>query len=507
MIDSQVLTLLQSIAKEGSRNAKEDMFRELVADPLGSWVVKWATDPFITYGVGWDHDLKAYDDQQDQTIVAAQPLLERLSKRTLTGHAAKDAIAHQYDRLTYAGRELFYRILSKDLKCGVGETIIQKLAPGLFPVFSVMRAHPYDPARVKSWPQKAEYKLDGQRNTFICHEGHAGFFTRSGKVVPQLDFMVPTILEVAYEAINGDLKYFLQNQNTKELDFVLDGEAMMGLFADTGVLRRKDVDAVGAELHLYDLMSYEDFKAVGSVGRVLIVRRDSLSKFVRIAKAKLEDRPEAEMIQMVPQFFVNNDEDVQTFFRAAREKTLASYLARGNKVREEELLKTTLDKATGKPKVLEGAMIKDPNGLYDKKKSYGWMKLKAEETEDLRIVGAYPGEPGTKYEDCLGGLILDRNGVLVKVGGGFSDVERLEIWKLWLKDVDWITTNNPGLFHTVKKDLVYRGDPEDRDFELLNRLLEVEFHEVTPDGSLRHSRFVRFRDDKAGEVESEEEAA
>lgn len=30
-------------------------------------------------------------------------------------------------------------------------------------------------------------------------------------------------------------------------------------------------------------------------------------------------------------------------------------------------------------------------------------------------------------------------------------------------------------------------------------MIEVEFHEVTPDGSLRHSRFNRFRDDKQDE--------
>jgi len=33
--------------------------------------------------------------------------------------------------------------------------------------------------------------------------------------------------------------------------------------------------------------------------------------------------------------------------------------------------------------------------------------------------------------------------------------------------------------------------------------IEVEFHEVTPDGSLRHPRFVRFRDDKDGEDEQQ----
>ena len=64
----------------------------------------------------------------------------------------------------------------------------------------------------------------------------------------------------------------------------------------------------------------------------------------------------------------------------------------------------------------------------------------------------------------LGGFIGNFNGVEVRVGSGLSDNDRVDFW---------------GRREQI------RGD-----------LMEVEYHEVTPDGSLRHPRFARFRDDK-----------
>jgi len=127
---------------------------------------------------------------------------------------------------------------------------------------------------------------------------------------------------------------------------------------------------------------------------------------------------------------------------------------------------------------MEGLIVKIPDAAYAKKKSFDWLKVKTQETEDLRIINAFSGEPHTKYVHCLGGLIVERQGVQVRVGGGFSDHERETIWQLYLTD---------------------KQNPDNH--ALIGRLIEVEFHEVTPDGSLRHPRFVRFRDDKDGELE------
>ncbi len=108
----------------------------------------------------------------------------------------------------------------------------------------------------------------------------------------------------------------------------------------------------------------------------------------------------------------------------------------------------------------EGVIVKLRKGPYQRKKSRNWLKIKAKETVDIVITGKYEGEG--KYVGMLGGFLCDYNGVEVRVGGGFTDAERASLWG----------QDNRG------------------------RMIEVEFHEETPDGSLRHARFKGFRDDK-----------
>jgi ATP-dependent DNA ligase len=423
--------------------------------------------------------------------------------------AAEREIGEVMGALNEDGQRLLFLILLKDLKCGIAANTINQAMPGLIPVFSVQRAQSYEAKRMKK-TMKGEFKLDGNRNTFLSKDGNGGFFTRTGNRVAPLDFLVPFVIRsAAYAAQKGSeelRKVLIGDREGKlsSLNFMLDGEAMMTLFEETGAFRRKDEDALGAELHLYDIMTYEEFDAPGAVGEPLKVRRVLLAEFVKLAKEVLGNSKGSEAIQIVPQYFVNDDNEVQALFERARSMTLAKYLARGDAEKEKLLLTKTIDKATGKPKVLEGVVIKDPDALYEKKKSHAWMKLKAEETLDLPIIGIYNGQEHSKYENILGGLIVDHKGVEVRVGGGFSDEDREELWKLWELDAAIIEVDPKVGFKGRFFD--YEGAKNLGATNLLTRLLEVEFMEVTPDGSLRHPRAIRFRDDKDGEVETKEAA-
>lgn len=471
---SDIMSLIRLIADTSSRSEKERLVANLAADELGKFVLKWAYDPFITYGVK-----PAKPDKQGKLQVGfretlVQPLLERLAQRKLTGNLAAVEIEETFQAFDKDGAELLWLILSKDLKCGIAETTINTVSPGLIPVFSVMRAHKFEEKRVKSWPQALEPKLDGFRVTFLCRDGNGGFFTRSGKRMPSLDYLVEDTIAVALKALTAsnsqDLRFTLSTRPgdlarmaREDLNFMLDGEAMSGSFNETsGALRRESEQAKNAVYHIFDMMSYADFDADGSVGRPFKERRALVQEFVGYANGATDDADLSEVIKMTPLYLVNSAQEIHDYYGRFR--------ARG----------------------LEGAMLKNLDGLYDKKKTYAWMKLKAEESEDLPIVGAYPGEPGTKYEHCLGGAIVKRaNGVLVRVGGGWSDEEREELWKAYHEDLAELERNGATI-----DDPSFDGQPR-----FLIRLIEVMFHEETPDGSLRHPRKKRFRDDKAGEIE------
>lgn len=112
-------------------------------------------------------------------------------------------------------------------------------------------------------------------------------------------------------------------------------------------------------------------------------------------------------------------------------------------------------------KGLEGAVVKKPFNTYEFKRSKTWIKIKPSETHDLTITGIKEGTG--RLKESTGSVIVDYNGVEVAVSG-MTDKMREEVWK----------------------------SPDD----FINMTAEIEAHETTEDGSLRHPRVVRFRMDK-----------
>lgn len=110
----------------------------------------------------------------------------------------------------------------------------------------------------------------------------------------------------------------------------------------------------------------------------------------------------------------------------------------------------------------EGAIVKVADEPYAFKRSKGWQKIKKYDSVDVRVIDLVEGTG--KYAGMLGALVVDVDGVKVNVGSGISDEDRAAIW------------TNPA--------------------SVLNSVVEVGFHERTPDGSLRHPRLVKARPDK-----------
>ncbi len=112
----------------------------------------------------------------------------------------------------------------------------------------------------------------------------------------------------------------------------------------------------------------------------------------------------------------------------------------------------------------EGAMVKTIDSPYQFGRSYDVMKVKEFHDVDLPIIGL---EEGTgRHQNKLGAVKVNYNGVDVRVGSGFSDEERELVW-------------------------------EDQ-ASFIDRVIEVRYQEVTPDGSLRFPTFVCFRNDRVG---------
>lgn len=430
-----VYDFIQDIGAADGRNEKERLLALFLQDETAKRVVDWAYNPFITFGITppekVDRNTKAKGD-----LAWIEPLLVGLSTREYTGSDAAVRVQEALEALSPNASELLRRILIKDLRCGIAASSINKALPGMIPVFGVMRAHSFEEKRIKHWPVAVEPKMDGFRGVWL-NEQDPAIYTRSGNV------MNPA------QGLANDINAALPSTSFDRGLIAIDGEVMSGDFNKTsGDLRRKSASADDAVFHIFDVFRADVF--AGATPPPYSERRAQVMKLVAELKPILGDR-----VVAAPSYFANSVEEVMGYYERFR--------ARG----------------------FEGAMVKKLDGTYKAGKSHDWLKIKAEETEDLIIKDAFPGEPGTKYADCLGGVIVDRQGVDVRVGGGFSDDQRKKLWDDYLHDVA-LRETNAALLLTEGK--------------LLGRMIEVEYHEVTKDGSLRHPRFKRFRDDKAGEA-------
>jgi len=460
-----VMQLIKEIREESGRAEKMHLLGILASSELGEFVLKWTYDPLITFGIkpGRTEHQSPFNVTLRPTLV--ESLLERLSRRELTGHAAEAEVGKIMMELEPESGELLYMILNRDLRMGAGASSIQKVAPHLFKVMRVMRADSYAPKRVKSWPQAIEPKLDGHRSTFMVENGVGGFFTRTGHRVDSLEHLVEPIMDAVCDFAttidDADLLALVGGRERKDFNFIIDGEAMVaeaeGSFNKaSGALRRSSEDAP-AQLHVYDLLSRAEFEHEDAVPRTYTDRRRLTEKFVKGLAS--------EVVLLTPRYLVRNEEELNQYY--------ADFLDAG----------------------YEGAMVKNPQGFYAKRKSVDWLKMKPEDTEDLPIIGFFNGDRDGKWEKGTGGIIVDRAGVEVRISG-MKDEMRAEIHELWLHDATELHLPLEPGFKGQTVTLDQQAEMPNAELKLLGRLVEVKYNEVTEDGSLRHPRFIKFRDDK-----------
>lgn len=406
--------------------AKESVIAENINNALFQRVLKASLSQLGSYGLGSKTIAKIKKDCKPSTETkpfdeSVWDLIDSLANRTLTGNAAIIALTELGETLSANDWELLQRIILKDLRVGITANTVNRISPDFIEVFSVMLAHKYESKRVKLWPVNVEIKHDGVRVTALVDSDKrtVNFYSREGNEFYVFDHVKADVLAIV------DL---LREKTSFTGILVFDGEMISGTFADTvSDIHKKDHVATDAVYHVFEMLNYSEFKCkTQSSGQR--ERRQRLERFFSLVNKSLN----LSTVALMHSEEANSDEEVNALF--------AKYFGAGH----------------------EGIIVKLPDSPYVNKRDYGYMKIKGEESEDLEIVGFEAGEVGKKYENTLGAILVNRNGVIVKVSSGLSDALRDEIW------------NNQS--------------------DYLGRIIEVMFHEETPDGSLRHPRFKRFRD-------------
>jgi DNA ligase-1 len=392
---TQPQDIIARLEADNSKLAKQAILKEAMEEGLDEFFegVRMALDPLVTFGV------KKVPERSD--VLTGQGLIWRdfkvlanqLINRELTGHAARDAIELVMSVATVEQWNGFYRrILIKDLRCGMSEKTVNKVAKDFpqyaVPVFTCSLAHDSANHEKKMVGKKQiEIKLDGVRVITIIQGDKVEMFSRNGKQFHNFGHIIAEL-----EAVIKD--------HPVPYPLVLDGEVMSANFQDLmkQVHRKDGNQSTDAVLHLFDTIPLGCFQA-GSWDKPQSFRS-------QITKHWVEDH--ADVLEHVQAL---DWEDVDLDTPEGQERFVA-------------LNKQAVDGG------YEGVMIKDIDAPYECKRTHAWLKAKPfiEVTLEVKDV-----EEGTgRNEGRLGAFVCegidDGKKISVNVGSGFTDANRDDFW-------------------------------------------------------------------------------
>jgi DNA ligase 1 len=434
---------IRDLESSDSRLHKEKVIEKaLMAAKLGSANAQCflfncyeAYNPFHVFGVRQVPETEGLVDQPNPWP-RFWGLLEALRTRSVTGHAARDAIeeiSQEFDSDEW--NMVCRRVIIKDLRCGISEKTINKVVGKTewrIPVFTCQLAtDSNDHASKMKGVKRIECKLDGVRVLALCSKNTVSLFSRNGKQFENF----PDI-EEQIARIKGRIS--LETKGPFVLDGEIVGESFQALMKQAH--RKGNAKTKDMTYYIFDVIPLADFER-----GFWNAQQHKRTLMLSINQEHIESEPN---LRVMP----GMDVDLST--------------AEGQDIMRRFATDAVADG-------FEGIMIKDVGAPYECKRTTFWLKWKPVITVDLNIVGF---EEGTgRNEGRLGAIICegvdnDRS-IRVNVGSGLSDADRDEYWtardtllgQVVEVAADAVTQNQDGTY------------------------------------SLRFPRFVRFRGFEAGE--------
>ena len=388
---TQPQDIIARLEADNSKLAKQAILKEALEEGVPEFFegITMALDALVTFGVKQVPERSDVLTGQGLSWPIFKELADKLANRELTGHAARDAIELAMSVATTEQWNGFYRrILIKDLRCGMSERTVNKVAPGTVPVFTCSLAHDSAKHEKKMVGKKQiEIKLDGVRVITIIRGDKVEMFSRNGKQFHNFGHIIEEIQTVIKD-------------HPVPYPLVLDGEVMSANFQDLmkQVHRKDGKQTTDAVLHLFDTIPLGCFNA-GSWDKPQSFRS-------QITKHWVEDH--ADVLEHVQAL---DWEDVDLDTPEGQERFVA-------------LNKAAVDGG------YEGVMIKDVDAPYECKRTHAWLKAKPFIEVTLEVINV---EEGTgRNEGRLGAFVCegvdDGKKINVNVGSGFSDANRDDFW-------------------------------------------------------------------------------
>lgn len=394
-----ILQILEDIGNKSGRLDKIALIRENIDNPLFKEVLKLGLDPYINFYV---RKIPDYEATNQKTLDWALVELEKLTSRQLTGHAGISHLTNTLSSLSAADAIVIERIIGKDFRAGFSDGSVNAVIEGFISTYPCLLARPYDEKNIKNikFPAYSDLKADGLRVNFIVEGTKISICGRSGRAIDLLGEMDAELVELGAQyadpqVFDGEL--VVVDENGK----VLSRKVGNGIInkAIKGTITIEEARLVRAQL--WDAIPLSQFRA-GKSKDTYKDRFELLEKAIETVTPQGQDALAAKLkgesfkFWVIPYEVVNNIEEAVAHFELL--------LSQGH----------------------EGTILKNFAALWEDTRSKHLVKMKAEKTCDLEIIGFNPGEG--KFVGQVGSLICASSDRKVEVSiSGFSDKLRQEI--------------------------------------------------------------------------------
>lgn len=385
---------VKEITASASRKYKQEVLAKYKDDEVVKQYLKIAYDPYLVFGISE----KKLHKQVSCVAYHADNVFDLFYWLEKHNTGTDTAIKICQETLAVIASEdqeaaaLLEELICKDLSIGVDSKTINSVMPGLIPTFDVQLANKYfdKPEYVEGKEFAITTKIDGGRIIAIKENGSVSFFTRAGQ---------------RYEGLVDLEKEMLDRIPD---NFVLDGEITLldyknydskDAYKQAMKITRADSEKHGVKMLVFDGMPVVDWKT-----QYCQLSWNARRKALEIIFTK----------------------DTYVYFE------LLPVLYQGT---DTSKITELLDAEIARKQ--EGVMINICDAKYDFKRTNSLLKVKKMNTLDLQIIGFEEGSG--RLTGTLGAILVRyKDDNVVKVGSGFTDWLREEIWKNQGKYLDTI---------------------------------------------------------------------
>jgi DNA ligase-1 len=375
------------IRTSASRKFKQEVLTKYKDDEVIQKYLKINYDPYTVFGISTK---KLTKKVRVPDFFHARTVFELFDYLT-THNTGADVDVAACQEMLYVASELDVQLeyilmdlICKDLSLGVDEKSINAVMPNLIPCFNVQLANKYfdKPEYVSGKKFALTTKIDGGRIIALKENGQVSFYTRAGQRYEGLVDLEEEMSELLPDGICLDGEITLLDNK---------GIPSKEAYKQAMKITRKDGEKHGVKMLVFDFMSAEQFRNQYCPSD-WSARRTTVEAIFGCAKQPLK------YFELLPVLYCGTDTSMITKF---------------------------LDEAIADDQ--EGVMINICDAKYEFKRTNSLLKVKKMNTLDLEIIGFEEGEG--RLAGTLGAILVRyKNGNIVKVGSGFTDCLREQIW-------------------------------------------------------------------------------